>query len=767
MSSGFEWPSALRRLGEWARSRRVPVVTQLSAAECGAACLAMVLAYHGKRVRLDQVREAVGVTLDGASALALTVAAKRYGLRARGVRLEVDDLRFLETGAVLHWQFNHFVVFERMRGEGVQVVDPAVGRRRLTSAELRRGFTGVALLFEPGAGFERGDRLGRPVIAYLRRALLSAERGKRILVLSLCLQLFALVTPVVVGAVVDRVVPRSDAQLMTVLAAGCAALLVFNFLTVLTRAHLLLHARTVLHVQMAVGFLEHLVSLPFAFLQRRATGDLMMRLNSNASIRDILTGGALAALLDGMLVSGYALMLAAVSGRMAAVAVGLALLQVAVFVATRGRTKELMAEDLQAQTRTQSYQLEMFTAMESLKAMGVQRTAVEYWTEMFVDSQNVLLRRGQLNAFVESTMSCLRIGSPLVVLLVGASLVLDGAMTLGTMLALNALAAGFLLPVANLMSTAEQLLMLGTYVRRLDDVFEARPEQESSAVRDAPPLSGRVQLEDVAFSYSELGARVVQGVSVSIEPGQFVAIVGPSGSGKSTLANLLLALYEPVAGRILYDGNDLKGLDSGSVRRQFGVVMQRTHIFAASVRDNIALADPSLTLAEVTESAKFAQLHDDILAMPMGYDTPLAEGGSSISGGQRQRIALARALVRKPTLLLLDEATSALDSVTESHVQAAIESLRCTRIVIAHRLSTIVRADLILVMKEGALVERGKHQALLERRGAYYELLTRQLEDGRSQLERAATSAAEPAPTAGAVRASQPPAQGRWLQEGA
>lgn len=455
-----------------------------------------------------------------------------------------------------------------------------------------------------------------------------------------------------------------------------------------------------------------------------------MRLNSNTLIRDILTAGALSALIDGTLVSSCLIVLVIVNPRMGAVVVGLGLTQIAVFFLTRSRQRELMAEELHTQSRAQSYQVEMLSGMESLKANGGERRAVEHWTNLFIDSQNVAIERGRLGALVESLMSTLRLGAPIVVLVAGAILVLRGDMTLGTMLAMNALAAGFLAPVSTLVSTAEQFLRLGTYVGRLDDVFGAPAEQDDSKVVQAQQLTGRLRLEHVSFRYSELSPLVINDVTIDIESGQFVALVGHSGCGKSTLASLLLALYRPTSGRVLYDGQDLAGLDVRSVRTQFGVVMQRPHLFAASVRQNITLGDPSVELQDVIDASKIAQIHDDIAAMPMAYETLLSDGGGSVSGGQRQRLTLARALVRKPAILLLDEATSALDATTEASVQKAIEQLRCTRIVIAHRLSTVIRADLILMMRDGQVVERGTHHDLLALKGYYYELVNAQLTEG-------------------------------------
>jgi ABC-type bacteriocin/lantibiotic exporter with double-glycine peptidase domain len=717
---------ALGRLGSRHRRRRIPVILQLNIVECAAASLAMVLGYHGKRIPLHEVRDGIGVDREGANALAILHTARHHGLRARGVQLEIEELECLPEASIMHWEFNHFIVFERYLGDAIQVVDPAIGRRRIPIEQVRKAFTGVALLFEPSDAFQPRGPAHRPVWRYLRRALLEGGRWGRIVATSLAVQLFALAIPVLMAVVVDRVVPRGDWHLLFVLVAGLFGIVVFNFVASMTRAHLLLEMRTQLDVQMALGFLEHMVGLPFEFFQRRSTGDILMRLSSNTNVREILTTGTLSALLDGSLVCVYLVVLLLFHPLMAGVVFLLGLAQIATFGATRARRAELMAENLHVQSRSASYQVEILTGMEALKSMGSEQRAVEHWTDLFVDCQNVAVERGRLSALLDSIMSSLRLGSPLIILAIGAVLVLRGGLSLGAMLGLNALAVGFLLPLAALIGTVEQFELLGSYMGRLDDVFGSTPEQDDAKVVAPHVLSGRIGLEHVSFRYGDRSPMVVKDVSIDLEPGQCVAIVGPSGCGKTTLASLMLALYRPVSGRILYDRQDLAGLDVRAVRRQLGVVIQRPYIFGATVRQNIALSDPTLPLDDVIRAAKLAQIHDEITAMSMGYETLVSD--SALSGGQRQRISIARALVRRASIMLLDEATSSLDAVTESKVRSAIDALGCTRIIIAHRLSTIVHADLILVMRDGAIVERGTHSQLLVMRGAYWDLVTAQLE---------------------------------------
>lgn len=450
---------------------------------------------------------------------------------------------------------------------------------------------------------------------------------------SLLLQLFALAVPALTGAVVDRVVPRGDGQLLLVLGAGIIGLVVFQFLASLVRSHLLLRLRTLLDARMSLGYLEHLMALPYAFLSQRSAGDLMMRLNSNATVRETLSSAALSGALDGLLVVLYLGILSAASWKMGLLVLALAGLQVLLFLATQKKQRQLMAESLGSESRSQAYQVELFTGLETLKSMGAEQQAVTHWSDLFVDVLNNSLRRGQLDALIEATLGALRLGSPLLLLGAGAAMVMSGELSLRTMLGLNALAAGFLLPLGNLLSTATQLLRVGSYIDRLDDIVRAPREQDRGATRPARRLSGRIELERVSFRYGALAPLAVTGASVSIEPGQRVAIVGRSGAGKTTLARLLLALYRPDAGRILYDGEDLAQLDLGSVRRQIGVVPQSPALFGSTVRHNIALGDPEVDLSAVIEAAKLAGVHDEIAAMPMGYETVLFDRGLSLSGG--------------------------------------------------------------------------------------------------------------------------------------
>ncbi|MDQ3982852.1 MAG: peptidase domain-containing ABC transporter [Actinomycetota bacterium] len=707
-------------------AKRIPYVQQLERTDCGAACLAMTLSYHGKTVPLRELRQMTGTSRDGVDAYAILRAARSYGLRGRGVTIEPDGLRDLPPGSILHWKFDHFVVFDGVRRGGVDVVDPAQGRRHISFKEFGKSFTGVAVLLEPSEDFTRARNRGKRVWRYFFELLRSQKAMiARVFTISLVIQLLALAVPILTGVVVDRIVPEGDRDLLGVLSMGFATMVLFHLLASVLRAHLLVYMRTRLDLQMTVGFIDHLVDLPYEFFLQRSPGDLMMRINSNVTIRETLTAGTLSALLDGAFVFVYLFLLFAQSTSMGTLVLGLALLQTAILLVSRRPYRRLMSENLEAQAQSQSYAAQLLTGVETLKVAGAQHRAVDHWSNLFAREINLSVARGRLSAVVDSFLAALRVASPLAVLGYGAIQVLDGDLSLGTMLALSALATGFLTPLSTLVTTSQQLLLLGSYMERINDVLETAKEN-TGGLRAAGRLRGGITVESVSFGYGPLSPRVVEDVTLRIEPGQTVGIVGPSGSGKSTLTSVILGLYRPASGRVTYDGVDLAELDPDSVRRQIGVVSQHPYLFGISIRDNIALTDPSLSLDAVVEAARLACIHDEVMAMPMGYETLLADGGGSLAGGERQRLALARALVHRPAIVVLDEATSALDSVTEAKVYQNLKALECTRIIVAHRLSTILHADLIVVLEHGRLAEQGKHDELVTLGGRYAELVAAQ-----------------------------------------
>ncbi len=706
-----------------ARKKRLPVVQQHTNADCGAACLAMVLAFHGKDVPLDEVRQVASAGA-GTSAHALLKAGRWFGLVGRGVQVEsTDDLGLLPCGTVLHWHFHHFVVFESAQGDTVTVIDPAAGRRIVVRNEVERAFTGIALIFEPGRQFQTAKRAKRGVGRYVEQILIQRDSVVRVLVVSLVVQLLALALPILTGVLVDRVVPRGDHALLTMLSLGTVLIVGFRYLTTALRAHLLLLIRTRLDAKLTLEFFEHLLDLPLLFFQQRSSGDLMLRIESNTSVRDLLTSSTLSIFLDGGMVLLYLVVLFAGHWQMGLLVLLLGFARLAVFVVYRRRHRELMSELLQTRAATRGDQVQMLAGIETLKAAGAEPRSLERWSHKLVDELNVGLLQGRLDARIQAALDALAIASPLVVLLAGADLVLHGHLSLGAMLGLSALAAGVLVPLSTLARTAFDLERVSSYMERINDVMDTAPEQDRHTVEPAPEITGQISLDSVSFRYGPLLPLVVQDVSLTVRPGALIALVGRSGSGKSTLASLIVGLVAPSAGRVCFDDLDLSRLELRSLRRQVGVVTQSPYLFGSSVRENIAFGHDDASLAQVIEAARMAEIHDDIMALPLGYNTMLADGGGSLSGGQQQRIAIARALFHRPRLLLLDEATSALDTITERRINARLARLRTTRIVIAHRLSTIIDAEHIVVMEAGRIVEQGTHDALLGHDGPYRALV--------------------------------------------
>lgn len=710
--------------------KRVPVVLQMTPHECGAACLAMVVSYHGRETTLSECRRYLRSGRDGLTARTIAQAARDLGLRVRALSMEPEALAQVRGPVIAHWNFDHFLVVERWTPQRVDVVDPAVGRQRLTPEEFNAGFTGVALLMEPGADFKPGRAQGKLTWhSYLKQLLQkqgTTSMLAQILGTSALLQLLGLVFPLFTLVLVDWILPQQDVSALKILALGMVVLVVSQVLFSYLRSALALYLETRLDVEVMFGFFEHMLRLPFRFFQERTSGDLLMRLGSISIIREELTGQTVAALLDAALVVVYLVILLVWQPVFGLIVLLFGAVQIALMLGSTRRLYELTERDIAAQAESQSYLVEALSGIATLKVAAAEERALSHWSNLFFKQLNVSLKRSHLGMLVDTGREALDALAPVILLWIGALWVLQDAMSLGTMLAVSTLAMSFLAPLASLVSTAQQVHLVGAHLERIADVFETEPEQDVHAVQTAPQLTGHIEVRNASFRYHPNAPWAVRHCSVTIEPGQKIAIVGRSGSGKSTLAMLLLGLYPLDEGEIRYDGIPLSELNYRSVRSQIGVVLQEPTLFSGSIRRNIASHDPTVALDDIVEAAELAAIHEEIAELPMGYETVIAQGGVDLAGGQRQRIALARALVNRPPILILDEATSHLDAMTESIVDQNLSDLQCTRIVVAHRLSTIRNADLILVLEEGVIVERGDHEHLLALGGVYAALVHEQ-----------------------------------------
>lgn len=719
--------------------QRLPVFTQMTSTECGAACLAMVLTYYGYQTSVSEVSIDCDIGRDGVSAATILRAARRYGLQARAVALQnTGYFTRLTDPAIVYWNFNHFLIVERWTSQKVLVVDPAMGRKVLTNEEFDEGFTGVALLLQPGEQFQPRRRISSYALlhTYIQNILkLAPALLRQTFLASLLLLGFGLVIPGATAMLVNTMVPQGLNNMLLVFGLGMLGLIMAQAVLSYLRSILLIKLQAQVDTHMMVGFFDHLLTLPLHFFQMRSSGDILTRLESNIVIRDTVNTQLISTVLDAVSVIIYLSILIWLSPAFALVSLLFGLAQIAFMLVSRTRLHELLKQGLEAQSNAQGYLTEALVQIATLKAAGAEPHVRARWLRLFFAEMSVTVQRNYFITNITTALDFIRTTAPLVLLLLGAQFVISDHLPLGTMLALLSLSTSFLAPLGSLIGTWQQLQQAYAHMERIDDVMRAEPEQPQNRALNPPKLTGNIQLHDVSFQYNLDAQPVLHDINVTIALGQKVAIVGPSGAGKSTLGKLLLGLYLPTQGEILYDGIPLHSMNCQEVRAQFGVVMQDIGIFNGSIRENIALNRPGIDLDTIVQATQVAAIHDDILRMPMGYETVVAEGGGAISGGQRQRLALARALVHAPAILLLDEATSSLDVVTERAIEQHLSQLACTQIIIAHRLSTIRYANLILVVNEGTIIERGTHEELLQKQGFYAQLIQSQLASGELESD--------------------------------
>lgn len=708
---------------------KVPVVMQMEALECGAASLTMILAYYGKWIPLEQVRADCGVSRDGSNAKNMLRAARSYGLKAQGYRYEPEDLKKNGTfPCIIHWNFNHFVVLNGFRKNKAYLNDPAKGSYMVSMKDFDEAFTGICLIFEPTETFEADGRQ-KSILSFARKRLKGAGSAIAFVILTTVIaSLLRIINPVFSRIFLDRLLTGRNPGWVVPFFCVLGGIGVLRLVVEWIRAVYSLRVNGRLAVVGSTGYMWKVLRMPMEFFSQRMAGDIQQRQAMNASVaRELVNTLAPLVLNTAMMVFYFIIMLR--------YSVILAIISLSSIVIN------LMVSNIISKKRVNITRVQMRDAgrlagaaaagiemIETIKASGAENGYFEKWAgyQASVNTQQVkLVRLNQyLGAIPEITASFANIA----VLAIGAYLTMQGQFTVGMIMAFQGFLLSFSAPAQTLISAGQTLLEMRTRMERVEDVMEYPvdvefADEEAGEDIEYGKLSGNVELKNVTFGYSRLAEPLIRNFSLSLKPGSRVAFVGASGCGKSTLSKLISGLYKPWSGEILFDGKPIKNIDRSIFTGSLAVVDQDIILFEDTIANNIKMWDNSIEDFEMIMAARDAKLHEDIMLRDGGYNYKITEGGKDLSGGQRQRMEIARVLAQDPTIIILDEATSALDAKTEYEVVNAIKDRGITCIVVAHRLSTIRDCDEIIVLDHGEVIERGTHEELYAKGGAYAELV--------------------------------------------
>ncbi|MCW8087352.1 peptidase domain-containing ABC transporter [Sabulicella glaciei] len=676
---------------------RLPVIRQTEAAECGLACLAMVASYHGHKIDLNTLRRRHPASLKGVTLRGMVQVASQMNLACRALRFELDHLGQLRLPAILHWDLSHFVVLKSVTAKGIVVHDPALGERSYSLSEASRHVTGVALELSPSEDFARKDERSQLPFS----AFWSGTRGLthplvQIFVLSAVLEILVIAGPLYMQITVDEVIARGDADLLLVLALGFGLLMLLTVATTALRGQVVLIVQNLLHFRMGARLFHHLLRLPLAWFEKRHVGDVMSRFGSIEPVRNLLAEGLIIAMVDGIMALATLVMIFLYSPALAGVVVVALLLyaalRLALFPILRQRSEAL----IQSRAQESSTFIETARAVQSLKLFNRESEREGQWLNRHAEVVNANVRLGRASITFRTLNDLIFGVENILVIYLAARLALNNALTVGMIFAFMSYKRHFIEKAVLLVEKGIEFRLLGLHLERISDIALAEPEPGHDAPLDASrPIRGGIELRNVSFRYAETERFVLENVSLTIAAGQFVTITGPSGGGKTTLMKIMLGLLEPTSGEVLIDGVPLPVIGARAYREKVGAVMQEDQLLSGSIADNICFFEAGFDQEWITECARMAEIHDEIMAMPMAYNSLIGDMGSSLSGGQKQRVLLARALYRRPRVLFLDEGTAHLDLERERRINVALRRLDITRISIAHRPEMAEGTDLI------------------------------------------------------------------------
>ena len=683
--------------------RRVPVILQSEMAECGLACLAMISSYFGRVVDIRTLRSRFGISLKGLGLTHLLSMAEKSGLNSRAVRCEPSELKDLKLPAVLHWDFNHYVVLVKVRGRHCWLHDPALGKRKLSLGECGKRFTGVAVELNPSLEFEASNDSQDLPVSTFWKSTRHLGRGLMVLLgLSLLIQVTALAGPYYMQWVIDEALLTSDHDLLFVLASGFILVMLFGVLLSSLRSWFVLRLSSVFNLNLGVGLLGHMLRLPLEFFEKRHIGDIVSRFSSLGQVRERITTGVVETLVDGVMAVLMLVVMLLYSVKLTAVVLFAVVLYVVVRSLSYGPLYRLNEQAVQAAAVEQTNFLETVRSIQCLKLFGQENQRLGLWQNHYTEVINSDIRLGKFNIGFTFSSSLIFGLENVLVIYFAAQDVLAGYMTVGMMLAFMAYKGQLSGRLTNLVEQWIAFRMLRLHLNRLADIALSEPESSSAAqVNRLNHEPSSLCLENVSFSYGQNEEPLFTRVNLTAPAGAFVAIVGPSGGGKSTLLKLMAGLLMPIEGRVSRDGTNIKQIGYAEYRKENSAVMQDDQLLSGSVADNICFFDLQSDPERMVSCAQIAAIHEDIARLPMGYESLMGDMGSQFSGGQIQRVLLARALYQQPRILFLDEATCHLDVDNETHVARTVAQLPMTRVVVAHKLEIVQSADLIVLLEKG------------------------------------------------------------------